>query len=182
MKEQKNKKLQYLLLGLVILIWGTLIYNFMSWSGDAEYLVSEDYTILPVNQGNSTTARDSFAIHLDWSDPFKANRSGKSRSSGSSSSSSAATAPKKKYTRPAPPPIPGSKEDKAKAVFPTIVYKGYSINNSQITRVRVSIDGKTQTMKLSERKNKLQLTQMTKDSVVFVWEGEQKTILRKRGY
>lgn len=62
--KQKDKKLQYVLLVLVVFIWGTLIYNFMSWSGNEEYLVSDDYAVLPI-KANQEAQRDTFDILLD---------------------------------------------------------------------------------------------------------------------
>jgi len=179
--KQKDKKLQYVLLALVVFIWGTLIYNFMSWNGNEEYLISEDYAVLPIKV-NQETQRDTFDILLDWSNPFKVGRSGRSKSTKSSSNSTVNTSPRKGYTRPAPPPIPGSKSDKKKAVFPKVVYQGYSINDSQITRVRVKIGEKTKTLKLGGTYEKMTLVAMAKDSISLVWEGERKVFLRDRGY
>jgi hypothetical protein len=179
--KQKDKKLQYVLLALVVFIWGTLIYNFMSWNGNEEYLVSDDYAVLPIKV-NQEAQRDTFDILLDWSDPFKVGRSGRSKSSKSSSSSSVNTSPKKGYTRPAPPPIPGSKADKKKAVFPKVVYQGYSINDSQITRVRVKVGAKTRTLKLGQTYEKMTLVSMAKDSISLVFGEERKVFLKEKGY
>ena len=168
-------------MGLVVLIWGTLIYNFVSWSDNTEYLVSEDYMTLPINQKDYQAPRDTFDILLDWSDPFKVGSS-RRQSSGTGSATSSAGPLKKKHNRPAPPPIPDSKEDKKKPVFPQVTYQGYSINDSQITRVRVKVGEKTKTLKLNECYEDMTLTAMTKDSIALYWNGERKVILRERGY
>ena len=65
-----------------------------------------------------------------------------------------------------------------KSSFPAIIYKGYSINKNQVSRVFLYINGKSVTLQKGEKYEDIKLHQMTKDSVVFYRNRERKVFFR----
>ena len=170
--KKDHKKLQYTLIILLILIWGTIAYRMMTWgnSEDSFSLVGQE--VLPLAVENEL-AQDSFVLKTNYKDPFLDNRVTTSTkiSTGTSSTKSS------KYKRKAPPVIPNRNTQKK---MPTIQYLGYSINESQITRVRLSINQQTHTYKLNQTLAGVTVKEMYKDSVIIAWGGRQKTYPRKK--
>ncbi len=69
----KSKRNQYLLLGLVLLIWGVVLWKFVSFADNTEV------NIAPISVGNAARALDetekNYTFHLNYRDPFlKASR------------------------------------------------------------------------------------------------------------
>ena len=169
---KQSKSLQYLLLGLVAIIWGAISYQI--W----QYLKPEDgddlYTGQQFNPKLKEASRDTFSLSLNYPDPFtgqlSANKYAGQRSSQSSSSSSRASTSQVPLTEPEP---------EVKLPAPAVEYIGYSINNNQVSRVRLRIDGTSVTYRLNEAKAGLAVIAMGRDSVTVDRSGEQFVFYRK---
>ncbi|MEL7423227.1 MAG: hypothetical protein AAFN81_09570 [Bacteroidota bacterium] len=169
---KQSKSLQYLLLGLVAIIWGAISYQI--W----QYLKSEDggdlYASQQFRPKLTEASRDTFSLSLNYPDPFtgqlSASKSGGQRSSQSSRSSSRASVPQTSPTEPEP---------EVKLPAPAVEYIGYSINNNQVSRVRLRVDGSSVTYRLNEAKAGLAVIAMQRDSVTINRSGEQFVFYRK---
>lgn len=170
---KKNKRLQYVLVGLVVLIWGTLAYQMINWQGgERAYSIPEkNYLSLQID---STQQRDSFVVVGKYRDPFL---EGSFYNSGTKKTSKTSNS-KSKYHREAPPPLNG----KGKPKQPKIAYWGYSINDNEITRVRISINNQIHTLKVNDQADKLIVHEMHKDHVLISWAGEKKVIKKEKDY
>jgi flagellar basal body-associated protein FliL len=64
----KNKKSIYILLPIVLFIWGTVMYQFFSFSGIDHKTISESngFKIKPLQ----LKERDTFSINVNYRDPF----------------------------------------------------------------------------------------------------------------
>lgn len=165
---KKNKNVQYLLLVLVLGIWGTIAFQMCDFLEDSTVTIAETQA-LPILADN-TSKRDSFAILVNYTDPFLGKKITRSKSSRKSQ------VKRSKYQRPAPPSITKAKPKP----MPPINYQGYAINGHRITRVRVSIDKKLYTMKQFKQEKGITILEMYKDSIIIGWKGERKTIIRNK--
>jgi len=150
--SKKNKNVQYLLIGMVVLIWGTVAWQFLNY-GNAPY---QDYTPSVEHlslQKSHQIKRDSFAILANYKDPFL---------DKSLPKIAKASIQRPQYNRKAPPKKTKARIPKSK--LPKILYNGYATNNNQITRVQLNIEGQFQSLKLNQKLGDLQLKAMYKDS------------------
>lgn len=170
--KKDNKKLQYTLIVLIILIWGTVAYRMMNWNNSSDNFNFGNQETLPVIVENELK-QDSFVLKTNYKDPFLDSRVA---SASPKISTNAASKKSSKYKRKAPSTIPGRNAQK----MPKIQYLGYSINESQITRVRLAVNQKPHTFKLDQTLKGITVKEMFKDSVVIAWKGERKTYFRKK--
>jgi len=169
--KKDNKKVQYALLGLVLLIWGTVAYKMINWNAVGDGYAPTTLPTIPIADIEKVQ-RDSFVLQANYRDPFlsgKIKRVNKAPRTTTSSS--------KKYNRKAPPPIAGLKKKGEKP--PQFKYLGFSLNDNEITRVRISIDGLAYTFKLNEKKQKIRVKEMYRDSVIIRYKGQAQTLYRK---
>lgn len=169
---KQSKRLQYLLFGLVAIIWGAIIYQVWQYlkPEGADELYSNQQYIPPTNQ----LTLDTFSLSLNYRDPFTGNldRVKEERRQ-----------PKQRQARSPR----GSAEEKHlssnQAVEPSppaIEYIGYSVNNDKISRVRLRVDGISVTYKLNEQKAGLLVTTMSRDSVIVNKGAKQFVFYRKQ--
>ncbi|MEM1323513.1 MAG: hypothetical protein AAGG75_24825 [Bacteroidota bacterium] len=161
---KKNKRLQSILLVLVIAIWGAIVYQFFNYSGGEDFNAGYAYDSTPI-VSLLDEQQDSFRIVADYRDPFLGKRIKVANQGGGASL--AAPGPQNFNPQATPPP--------------NIIYQGYSINNNRITRVRVSLNGKTYTMQPNDKKDQLILKKMAKDSIIVSYQGQSMVIKRQRG-
>lgn len=161
---KKNKRLNYLLIVLVIGIWGTIIYRVLNYSGSDDIPIhASQFNLPPLVQAESTTP--SYNLQGGYADPFLNNSPKKKSNSGSrvSSSSKKKDSKTKSATYPStPPPKP-----------PSILYKGFSVNNNEVSRVKLQIDGKTYTLEIGETVQGVTVQEMSRHRVIVKWNGEQ---------
>ena len=110
----KKKKTLYMMLPLVILVWGFVFYQlFGSFFGTPNYAVEKVEQKISIAE----IKKDTFLIVADYRDPFL----GKKMKVRSSFSSSASQGTK---------PIRNIKQPKAEKAWPVIIYKGMIKNNN----------------------------------------------------
>lgn len=156
----KNKKNIYVLLPLVLFIWGAVLYQFFSYSNDEE--------LIEVSSGNfnpkpfSIKARDTFSIDVNYRDPFL----GKMYKKTSPNKES------KKYT--------GKKQIKndTPIVWPSILYKGIVSDSKDKTKVfMLIINGQTFLMKKGDTENDVFLKEGDRESVYVKYKGNLDIVL-----
>ena len=143
----KNKKLIYILLPLVILIWGSIIYKIFYNTSREEELADE---ILPQKNISATSVLDTFSIIANYRDPFLGNVV--------YSENNVNEVPKQKV-------LPQPKVEQV-VQWPNIVYGGM-IKNQQSTKqlALLKINGKENIIKAGEMVGTIELVKIYKDSV-----------------
>lgn len=157
----KNKKNIYILLPLVLFVWGAVLFQVFSFakSDDIIPIANSEFTIKPlkINQ------RQSFAINVNYRDPFL----GKAYAPASSASL------KKNSTKTAK-----SVKPKETLVWPTIVYKGLISDTKDKTKIfMLIIDNKNYYMKIGDTENEIFLKSGDKESVYVKYKGNLNLIM-----
>jgi hypothetical protein len=152
----KNKKSIYILLPVVLLIWGLVMYELFSFSKPDEVMETEPpgFDFKPVK----IKERDPFSIDVNYRDPFL----------GKIYTTQKATLIKKSISKIKK--IPKVVEP---LVWPTIAYKGIVSDTKDKTRVfMLIIGGKTFLMKKGEIANEVFLKDGDRESVYVKYKGE----------
>jgi hypothetical protein len=170
---KNSKPMQFLLFGLVAIIWGAIVYQV--WT----YLAKDDdeplYTDRDYLPAETTFVADTFSLSLAYPDPFTGKTS--ARSASSSQRTGAASA-KKRASSSTPSPM---EEPPIVISPPKIIYQGYSINNNEVTRVRLQLNGKGVTYRLNEEKEGIRVVGMTRDSIAVMKEDSRFVFSRQGG-
>ncbi len=154
----KNKKSIYFLLPTVLFIWGTVLYQFFSYSKDDEQIEISSGTInlKPL----SLKERDTFSIDVYYRDPFLG-----------------------KMYLPVNHKIVNKKSQKnikieEPIVWPSIVYKGIVSDVKEKNKVfMLIINGKTFLMKKGDVENEILLKEGGRESVYVKYKGNFNIIL-----
>jgi hypothetical protein len=159
----KNKKHTYILLALVLFIWGAVMYQFFSFSNANEenLIVSKEFNLKPIE----IKTRDTFSINANYRDPFL----GKTFEDKNSSITSAKKGIKKK-----------PKEPKVEEVFvwPKILYKGIVSDTKDKNKVfMLIIEGQTFLMKIGSTEKEVFLKEGDRESIYIKYKGRLNLIL-----
>lgn len=157
----KNKKNIYILLPLVLFVWGAVLYQVFSFtkSDEVTSVDNPEFNIKPlkINQ------RQSFDININYRDPFL----GKMYAEN--------TAPKAKGN---PSKIKKEVKPKETLVWPTILYKGMISDSKEKTKIfMLLIDNKNYYMKIGETENEILLKSGDKESVYVKYKGNLNLIM-----
>lgn len=161
----KNKKLLYILIPLVLLVWGVILYkifNVVNVSDSNEVLKS----IVIVSPSNENLI-DTFSIHPNYRDPFLSKRAKKIIISENKATIIAAT-PKliKKIIAPLPK-------------WPNLVYGGLIKNqNSNKQLALVQINGQSNIMKIGDIVGEIELTKIFSDSIEVKFQKEKRFVMK----
>lgn len=152
----KNKKSIYILLLVVLLIWGLVIYNFVSWSPSGTPDIAEPGPVeaKPLD----IVKRDTLILDADYRDPFL----GKMHRPGNT----VTDAVKRKVKKQEP------------VVWPALQYKGIVSDNKDKIRVyMVVINGQAYLMGEKETAQEVTLKKGDRQSVTLSYKGRTTTIL-----
>ncbi|WP_291287860.1 hypothetical protein [Flavobacterium sp.] len=157
----KNKKNIYILLPIVLMVWGAVLFQLFSFTNSDEIVATNNPELrikpLKLNQ------RQSFTIDVNYRDPFL----GKMYSENN--------APKTKATGSKPAKAPKPKET---LVWPTILYKGLISDTKEKTKVfMLIIDNKNYFMKIGDTENGVFLKTGDKESVYVKYKGNLNLIM-----
>lgn len=147
----KNKKSIYILLPLVLFIWGTVMYQFFSFSSseDVPTVTSNGISLKPIK----ISKRDSVAINTNYRDPFL----GKMYSTEIVKRPKKKAAPKKVET----------------LVWPIIKYKGIVSDTKEKSRIfMLVINNQTHLMKKGQTENEVYLKEGDRESVYVKYKGQ----------
>ena len=163
----KNKKSIYLLLPLVLGIWGMVLYQFFSFVVPEEQPLvnSSDLTSFKLPEIKTNDA--AYLIKVDYRDPFSGNYA-EEESLGLNE-----TVPEKVQEvipEPLPEPI----------IWPSIAFKGMvSDNKNQIKVFIVEVKGKSITMKIGGTHQEVTLLSGDRKSVTLGYLDEKKVFTLK---
>lgn len=156
----KNKKNIYILLPLVLFVWGAVLYQVFSFTKSDEIasIANPELTIKPLKLNE----RKSFDININYRDPFL----GKMYI--------VETVPKSK--------IYHSKTSETKPkeplVWPVIQYKGMISDSKEKNKLfMLVIDGKNHYMKIGDTENEIFLKSGDKESVYIKYKGNLNLIM-----
>ena len=155
----KNKKNIYFLLPAVLFIWGSVIYQFFSYSVDEEVtkVTSGSVNLKPL----FIKERDTLSIEVSYRDPFLGTLYKKKLSEGKSKVSKNRLVKKKE-------PL----------VWPLIIYKGIVSDNKEKTQVfMLIIDGETFLMKKGDIEKNILLKEGNRENITLKYKGNLVTIL-----
>lgn len=146
----KNKKNIYILLPVVLLIWGMVIYRFFSFSvTEVQDIQIQNDILKPI----AVKQRDTFEIDVNYRDPFL----GKIYLSESN---------KTKNVR-------RKRESEQQILWPQIIYKGIVSDTKNKKKVfMLVINGQTYLMKEKETEQEMTLKSGNKESIVVKYKGD----------
>lgn len=150
----KNKRKTYILLIVVLIIWGILIYKFFSFTSAQKISVSSgsDLDLVTV----SVKPKDTFSIDVKYRDPFLGKMYNAHRS---------------------PKPTKSIYIPKEPVVWPSIVYKGLVSDNREKNKVfMLNINGQTFFMNEKSVEQEVKLLSGNRSSITVYYKGEKNTI------
>ncbi|VXB36580.1 conserved hypothetical protein [Flavobacterium sp. 9AF] len=156
----KNKKTVYLLLALVIAIWGMIVYQFLGYTNTTiEELPNKDISLIPKLD---YITLDTTNIKTDYRDPFTGKLNTKKVEKKESISISFQ-----------PSTITNTKQESEI----TINYKGIVSDLTEKSKVfMVIINGGTYLMKIGEKEEDVNLIKGNRESITVKHKGKLKTI------
>lgn len=156
----KNKKNIYILLPIVLLVWGAVLFQLFSFTKSDEIITANnsELTIKPLKFNK----RQTFNIDINYRDPFL----GKMYTED--------TSPKPKGNGSAPK-VAKSKET---LVWPIILYKGLISDTKDKNKIfMLIIDNKNYYMKIGDTENEVFLKSGDKESVYVKYKGNLNLIM-----
>ena len=168
----KNKKLTYVLISGVIVIWGLIIYRIFSGLEPEKELPTINPETMVQNEP-ATKISDSFGITVDYSDPFLDRKILSFRSSSSTpvSRRSVRTQP---VRRPPAPPKTESQPERLK--WPEVIYSGVIENDKGTIVALMAINNQDFLMQAGHEKEGIKVEKIYEDSVKLTYNGEIKVI------
>ncbi|SDI25000.1 hypothetical protein SAMN04488062_1316 [Flavobacterium omnivorum] len=156
----KNKKNIYILLPVVLFIWGAVMYQFFSFANtkETQQLTSTEFQIKTL----TITERDTFSINVNYRDPFLGKMFAPQNN---------VTSKKTSKTRKEP-------QIEEPLIWPPILYKGIvSDTKDKIKIYMLIIGGKTCLMKKGETENEVFLKEGDRESVYVKYKGNLNLIM-----
>jgi hypothetical protein len=157
----KNKKSIYILLPVVLLVWGVVIFQFFSFTTPDVVL---DNTVLELNiKPFKLKERSTFSVDVNYRDPFL----------GKVYAVNEASKVKKDVVKVKKKPKP-----EETIVWPTILYKGLiSDVKGKNKTFMIVISGKNHFMKVGETENEIFLKDGDKESIYVKYKGNLNIIM-----
>jgi len=152
----KSKKSIYVLLPLVLFIWGTIIYKFFSYTNESVYVVQDnEVSIKPLQ----IKQKDTFTIKMNSRDPFTGTLINE-----------AVSKPNHIVTRT-------SQEGKEELIWPMIKYKGIvSDVKDKVKIYMLIIEGRTFLMRKGQKENDILLKDGDKEMVYLKYKDDSKVV------
>lgn len=157
----KNKKNIYILLPIVLVVWGAVLFQFFSFTNSDEAVPAgnTEFSFKPLK----INKRESFAINVNYRDPFL----GKMYAPQ--------TASKTKTVHPKA--IKAVKESEV-LVWPKIIYEGLITDSKGKNKIFVLvINNKNYFMKIGDTENEIFLKDGDKESVYVKYKGNLNIIM-----
>jgi len=158
----KNKKVTYILIPVVLVLWGSIIYKvYVYMYGDNP--VNTGFPDTGSRMGKQDVIPDTFSIHPDYRDPFSVKTIAKATGGSSAIEKESSTQIKPKTT--------------VNVSFPAVQYIGMIRNqesNKQL--VMLSVNGQSTSIGMGMEFGGIQLLKVYKDSVEVRWGKERKFI------
>lgn len=157
---QQKKKTIYILMPIVILVWGFVFYQLYGYFfSTPSYANTEVKTVINIDE----IKKDTFSIVADYRDPFLSQKRVQTVNHRVVTKTNGSKTKKK-----TPPTV---------LKWPSIQYKGMIKNNNSEKRVAiVNIDGKERIVKEGTTLNELKVVKIEKETITVSFQDEKKTI------
>lgn len=168
----KNKKLTYILIPLVLGLWGTILYRIFHTVNNKNVDLTVNKSTFSENMQNQTIL-DTFSIHPNYNDPFLRKRTKIADSQLNQMKPAGNVTQAKKIVKQTP-------VASSTIAWPGIVYNGLIKNqksNKQLAMIQVN--GQSSIMQTGDVVADIQLTKATKDSIEVLFHSERKTIKKQ---
>lgn len=157
----KNKKLIYVLLPAVLVIWGIIFYRIFNAAGGDDNISS--FSDTGAREAQVSSYADTFSIIGDYRDPFMGKLAIAERPKPVMR-----TQPRAKEEKPQPP---------VKIAWPSIGYSGMIKNQkSAVQLAMMQVNGQSYTLKAGQSAEGVQLVKIFRDSVEVIFQNEKRTI------
>jgi hypothetical protein len=171
----KNKKVIYILLPTVLLIWAIVIYKIYAVVNDKETLMPKKVVLNAFVP--SEHVEEHYELLLNYNDPFLTGKVGEPKSSPKVSMaaqiSKSITEPKKEV----PPPV--RKEDEIN--WKVVAYQGMIENNNEDRKIALVLyNGKSCFLREEQTFDEFQVVGIYKDSIRLKCKDEEKCLLKKK--
>ncbi|WP_166923977.1 hypothetical protein [Flavobacterium poyangense] len=157
----KNKKNIYILLPIVLFVWGAVLYQIFSFTDTDEITAADipEFTIKPLK----VKERQSIVIDVNYRDPFLGKMyTPQTVSKPKSGATSVKKTPKVQET----------------LVWPVILYKGMISDTKDKNKIfMLVIDGQNHYMKIGDTANEIYLKNGDKESVYVKYKGNLNLIM-----
>lgn len=166
----KNKTITYVLLLLVLIIWGTIVYKVFFYSEPTEEL----YNIDNLNTTKTITdIPDTFSLSLNYVDPFL--KESRQSTYIKKENNIISKSKEKKNYHPSSTNRNTESNHSIGIVWPKIKYEGMIKNNTNVTAI-VSINGSSYFLKNGEIVHDILIQSITNDSIIVSYQKNIKTI------
>lgn len=157
----KNKKNIYILLPLVLFVWGAVLFQLFSFTNSDEIIEARnpEFIIKPMK----INKRETFSINVNYRDPFL----------GKMYNSETVSSAKTTYSK-----TTKSIKNTEVLLWPNIVYKGtIADSKGKTTLFMLIIDGKNYYMKIGETENEIFLKSGDQESIYVKYKGNLNLIM-----
>lgn len=174
MKE--NKYAPYILGPVLLMVWGLVFYKiYQAVYGGEEHFDVPQFAALPIFETNQKDS--SYALLIDYKDPFLGKRFNYTSNENSTSRTNVS---RNTNSRPSIPPVKTIVQNRPKKPFPTLVYQGFQIMESD-TVALLKINNRFYPIaRKGDVFQDVQVKGIYKDSIQVQFENQKKTFLKKR--
>ncbi|OFX36396.1 MAG: hypothetical protein A2X08_14920 [Bacteroidetes bacterium GWA2_32_17] len=164
----KNKSVRYILIFLVVLVWGTIAYKLFSYvNSDEDEIVSQN---IPKQKNEQNTVSDTFQLASNYRDPFLGKGNNSNNQNGNPNNQKVIKIVKQKE-------IP--KVEKTIINWPKFSYQGIITNQKSKNQTGLlKINGKDFIIYQGNVINEVEINKLFNDSVIVKYAGELKTIFK----
>lgn len=158
----KSNRTKYLMLLLVVSIWGLVVYRFLTYRTDGAL---SDQVTTNQNFDISQKSGDTFTLALNYADPFYSHTPERSTAGDNPQT---AEKPAEKARVVIEPPKP-------RIVWPAVLYKGVVLNEKHNSNsVIIIINGSTQILKKGDEVQGVRVISIGKDSIALRFSNQQR--------
>lgn len=165
----KNKKFTYILIPLVLVLWGTIVYRIFHTvnNNNSTTLMDKDSSVSTI-QGQIVP--DTFSIHPDYNDPFQRQKAKNPNSSKIHIQAVTNHSQEQQNTKQAINQI-------VALTWPNIIYNGLVKNQKSNKQLAIlQVNGQSNIMQVGDIIADVKLVKITTDSVELVFQNTKKAI------
>ncbi len=158
---KKNKNTRFILLALVVVIWAGVARQIFTIKKEAAPSNFKTIKSSELTKDRVLKNQFTFSLNANYPDPFL----------------SEIDEPSKNREASIIPRIKSNLPDKPKVEIPKIEYLGYLFSKNQ-KKVILKIDNRVQSYPINQKKGLIEVSFVSKDSVLVYWNGQKKMIDR----
>ncbi len=174
----KNKKLQYILIPVVLLVWGLIIYRVVDFTKQDDPVEPQIVSNIQPKQNNGY-AQDTFSLHANYHDPFLKNVRYTRPIYKNANTSNEKKEKKKVKTKPESN-IALRRDILENIRWPEIKYGGIVQNTQSGDKVGlIEVDKREFLIRKNDSVQRIFIKDIYKDSVIVIYKEKHKTFVTK---